>query len=88
MATVEERLASIEQDVSYLKGYVEHVATKADVVELRAEMSDRHEARTHDTADVADVWHGCRYVRCGCIRFIGRHCRFPDGIRLTKRSCR
>ena len=40
MATVEERLTTIEQDVAYLKAQMEHVATKTDVAAIKTAMTE------------------------------------------------
>ena len=38
MATVEQRLNDVEQDVSYIKEALEHLATKSDIAKLKSEL--------------------------------------------------
>ena len=38
MATVEQRLKEVEQDVSYIKTALENFATKSDIADLKSEL--------------------------------------------------
>ena len=38
MATMEQRMSAVEQDVSYIKGSLEHLATKSDLAEMKSEL--------------------------------------------------
>ena len=39
MTTMEERMLTVEQDVSYIKGSLEHLATKADLAEVKTDIA-------------------------------------------------
>jgi hypothetical protein len=38
MATMEQRMSTVEQDVSSIKATLEHLATKSDIANLKSEL--------------------------------------------------